>query len=162
MAALALAETNKWLKDGEMQTKPFGFTHDCEKFDVHLSEFAVWLKKVPEVSERYLFEQFSLPVKLDMEIGTSLGGLVGISRFKGDTDFEQANGDIRMLLDGGKADIADVVGRLENFFKIKSLEVKSEKTKQNSWKDLFSIKGCYFTGMGQSVTSQKAELVLAQ
>jgi len=147
LAALALGATNAWLKEEGMHTRPFGFTHDCEKFDVHLSELFTMMEKIPEVSEEYLLDRFSLPVKLDMEIGTTLGGLVGIKRRKGKDSFVQGD---RLLatLEGTADDVDQVLIRLGRHYGVTS-EVVSEKVKKNSWKDLFSIKGCYFLGMGQ-------------
>lgn len=161
LCALAAAETDAFLTENNYKSKIFGFTHDCEEFDVVLDELFLMLTKVPEVSEQYLFDQFKLPVKLDIEIGTSLGQLVGISRAKGNSTFFDENGDAHIILDGELEDADLVIDRLSNRYKVNVLS-ESRKESFNNWSDIFSLKGCYFSSMGKKVQKVKREIQICR
>jgi len=161
LAGLALAETDVFLTSGGYKTKAFGFTHDSEEFDAHLDEFFLMLNKVPEISEKYLFDQFKLPVKLDMEMGINLGSLVEIGRVKGNDSFFNADGHAHLNLSGAVEDMEAAISRLSNRYDVQVLG-GSEKEKYDSWSTVFSAKGCFYSGIGQTSIVGKREILVVQ
>lgn len=162
LAALALAESDRFLTANHHQTKAFGFTHDCEEFDAHPDELFLMLTKIPEISEQYLFKEFGLPVKIDVEVGQNLGSLVEFKRLKGENTFMFGESTARGTLDGAAADIEAFIANLrEAGYRVEEGTAK-DKQKKVSGKDLFSIKGCWHSGIGQTQTYRAVDVELSR
>jgi hypothetical protein len=162
LAALALAESDRFLTENRYKTKAFGFTHDCEEFDNHPDEFFLMLTKIPEISERYLFDEFKLPVKIDVEIGQNLGSLVEFKRLKGRTEFMDGEATAKGTLDGSQADVDALIGNLrEAGYRVEEATAKV-KEKKVSGKDLFSIKGCWHSGIGQTQAYKAVDVEISR
>jgi hypothetical protein len=157
LAGLAAAETDSWLKAHDKQTVVTGFIHDCEEFDMHMDELFDMLDQVPKIAEEYLFQEFGLPVQIDVEMGPTLGNEIEVKRLKGEKRFLDEDGNIQATLDGSREDVIATVERIGRRYDLKLGEVQDKEVK-NSWKDVFSVKGCYHSGMGQTDVSRKVPI----
>lgn len=161
LAGLAAAETDEYLSRASMQTVMTGFTHDCEEFDMHPGELFAMLEQIPKIAEEYLFQEFALPVQIDVEMGRTLGGEIGVKRLKGQKTYFNPEGNIVATLDGELESVEAVVETIGNNYRIELGEAKDEEV-HNSWKDVFSIKGTYHSKMGQKVWHRKVPVTICK
>jgi hypothetical protein len=160
IAGLSIGRANDWVKQEGMRSKFFGFIHDAGEADVPGDELFTMLEKIPEVAEDLPLKEFGIPVKIDVEIGTNLGGLVEMKRNKKTGKFV-SNGVLDVELEGSKEDIKSLVDRFRKNFANVSFEVKKEKSKLESWDIIFSIKGCYYNGLGKEKDTCEGRLIVS-
>ena len=157
LAGLAAAETDTWLKDNSKETVVTGFIHDCEEFDLYMPELFDMMDQVPKIAEEYLFKEFGLPVQIDVELGPTLGNEIEVKRLKGNKRFLDDDGNIVATLDGSRDDVLATIERIGRVYDLE-LGEHTDKEVKNSWKDVFSIKGCYYSGMGKTDVERKVPI----
>jgi hypothetical protein len=158
LAALAAAETSDYLRSKEFKSVLYGFTHDCHETDVYPPELFTMLEQIPAISEDYLFNEFGLPVKIDVEMGGSLNSLVEFKRAKGNLSY--FDGDkVVASLEGTRGDVDALVERLGKTHRVRTWDDKVSE-KLLSAKTLFSIKGCYYSDIGKMVEKKSCKVEL--
>lgn len=159
LAGLAAAETDAWLRAHGKQTVVTGFIHDCEEFDMHMGELFDMLDQVPRIAEEYLFQEFGLPVQIDVEMGPTLGNEIEVQRLKGERRFIDADGNIQAILSGSRDDVVATVERIGRVYDLQLGEAVDTEV-HNSWKDVMSIKGCYYSGMGRTDVRRRVPITV--
>lgn len=161
LAGLAAAKTEGYLRTSGHHTCVFGFTHDCEEFDMHPGELFVMMDKIPAIAERYLFQEFGLPVRIDIEMGATSGTEIHFERPDGGATFFDDQGRLVARMSGPTASIEAVLARLDRHYAV-TRGAAEVKIKTASWNDLFSSRGCYYSGMGQPIEHTSLPITIAR
>ncbi len=155
---MAAAETSDFLREKGFRSVLYGFTHDCHETDVYPPELFTMLEQIPAISEDYLFREFNLPVKIDVEMGGNLNALVEFKRAKGNLTYFDG-GKVVGALDGVQSDVDALVARLGQTHRVRTYDEKLSE-KLLSAKTLFSIKGCYYSDIGKVVKKKSCKVEL--
>ena len=115
-----------------------GFIHDCLEGDFGHRHWVDVFDELPRFAEEWPYEQFNLPISLDIEVGVRGGpALVEFKRAGEDRRFVR-DGVMTAKFKGNKEYMEQLVARLraEDYYDVELTDLK-ESMSYTSWKDMY-------------------------
>lgn len=125
VAGVVLYKVWEYIKKNNLKTKPFCFIHDSIEIDIHPLELLQICKQIIPLMNEFPVQEWGLPVKAGLVIGSSMGEEIEVDELETDESFNEGS----MVLIGFEDEILRLTENWKKVYRlVEVLDIPDEKT----------------------------------